>query len=247
MFGRKNKLAEKDKASKQLQASGVYSLGHAPHPYIVGDETVEAVKTRKIYNLWSGAWYTAILSVLLFWLPPFGQMIAGYVGGRKAGTPWKGAIAALIPMSLVFLLFLLRFTGMYVSQIDRFLGLPGEGAAFISGAVPIFGPVIGFMSDYASQFAGAMWSMDYFIYPYVLTVIFGYVGGILSLQHRREMEADGKEHPFIQLFLPQAAPAPEPAPEPAQEEPASPPPPKESKANPRKDWKMKKDRKKEKW
>jgi hypothetical protein len=251
MFGRKNKLANQDSATKQLQSSGVYSLGHGSHPFIVQNDTVEAVKNKSLYNFWSGVWYTAILSVLLFWLPPFGQMIAGYVGGRKTGTPWKGVLAAMVPMSFIFLLFLLRYMGNFVSEIDWFLGLPVSGAAYVSANLPVFGPVLGFMSNYIETFVTAMWSHDFIIYPYILTVIFGYVGGILSLQHRKEMEADGKDHPFIPITVHHGSPTPfdEQAPaDVAQEEPTQQtdePPVVKGKVP--KGWNVKKDKKKGKW
>ena len=207
MLGRKSKLSKRDKATKQLQASGVYSMGHGPHPYIVEQETVEAVKEKKIYSFWAGVWYTTVLSILLFWLPPFGQMIAGYVGGRKAGTPRKGMVAAFAPMTFIFLLFLLRYMGQFVTEIDQFLGLPGQGAAWMGENLPIFGPIIDFMAQYTQTFVSAMWSYDFFIYHFVLTVFMGYVGGILSLQRQRELESEGKQHPFVPLTIINQQPA----------------------------------------
>jgi len=201
MFGRKRDGYGQDRATRQLQDSGVYTMGHGPHPYVVGNETVEAVKAKNIYSFWSGVWYTTVLSVLLFWFPPFGQMIAGYVGGRKAGTPRRGALAALAPMSLIFLLFIMRQMNGFVTEIDWFLGMPSMGAALVTDKVPVLGPVFGFMFNYIDTFISAMWSHEFFIYPYVLTVIFGYVGGILSLQHRREMDAQGEGHPFHPIAI----------------------------------------------
>ncbi|MDO9538245.1 MAG: hypothetical protein Q7J68_07995 [Thermoplasmata archaeon] len=252
MFGKK-KLSGQDKTTKQLQSAGVYSLGQAPHPFVVENETVEAVKTKKIYSFWSGVWYTSILSILLFWIPPFGQMIAGYVGGRKAGNPRLGMLAALAPMTIIFLLFFLRYAGQFVTEIDWFLDLPGSGAEFMSTNLPIFGPVIGFMANYVETFVSAMWSHEFFIYPYVLTVIFGYVGGILSLQHRRELEAEGKDHPFMPIaFLPAQSmgspiqPILEDAP-PTMPSKVSEPEPEVEMGNVPKDWKLKKNKHKGKW
>ena len=251
MFGRKNTPPKGDEASRQLQKSGVYSMGHGTHPFIVEDRTVEAVKTKKIYSFWSGVWYTAVLSVLLFWVPPFGQMIAGYVGGRKAGSPFKGLLAALLPMCLIFILFMLRFANVFVDPINRFLGLPGEGADYVSSNLPVLGPVFGFMSEYIYAFGSNLWSYEFFIYPYVLTVIFGYVGGILSLQHRKEMEAEGKTHPFSPVTIVNAAPQPyssQDNPDPSQDEaPKKEGPTAMTVGKPSKNWKMKNDRHKGKW
>jgi hypothetical protein len=42
-----------------------------------------------------------ILSILLFWLPIVGPLVAGFVGGRKAGGLGNAIIAAFIP-AIVF-------------------------------------------------------------------------------------------------------------------------------------------------
>jgi|SRR5581483_7973464 len=49
-----------------------------------------------------------ILSILLFWLPLVGPLIAGFVGGRKAGSLGNAVLAVILP-GVVFgvLLFLL--------------------------------------------------------------------------------------------------------------------------------------------
>jgi hypothetical protein len=41
------------------------------------------------------------LSVLLGWIPVIGPAIAGYVGGRKAGSPGRGLVAGVIPAILL--------------------------------------------------------------------------------------------------------------------------------------------------
>jgi hypothetical protein len=41
------------------------------------------------------------LSILLFWLPTIGPLVAGFVGGRKAGGVGPALIAAIIPAVLV--------------------------------------------------------------------------------------------------------------------------------------------------
>ncbi len=248
LLGRKSKLSKRDSTTKQLQNSGVYSMGHGQHPYIVEEETVEAVKEKKIYGFWAGVWYTTIISILLFWLPPFGQMIAGYVGGRKAGNPRIGLLAAMAPMSLIFLLFLMRYMGNYVTEIDWFLGLPGQGAEWFGTNLPIIGPIIEFMAHYTQTFVSAMWTYEFFIYPYVLTVIFGYVGGILSQQRQKELQAEGKDHPFLPLTIINQQPMAQAQPDiaGAGDSPV--------KGNPSvimgkvpKNWDMKKDKKKGKW
>jgi hypothetical protein len=68
-------------------------------------------------------WMVA-LSVLLFWAPILGPLIAGFVGGRKAGTLGNAVLAAILP-AVIFgaALFLLA---------SLLTGLPLFG--FIAGA-----------------------------------------------------------------------------------------------------------------
>ncbi len=44
------------------------------------------------------------LSLLLFWLPVFGPLIAGLVGGYKAGAPGRAVLAVFLPAVLMGLL-----------------------------------------------------------------------------------------------------------------------------------------------
>jgi hypothetical protein len=66
------------------------------------------------------AWMVG-LSALLFWMPVVGGLIAGFVGGQKAGSPGRGAIAAILP-GLIFTALVILFGG-------------------ILGAIPIIGPI----------------------------------------------------------------------------------------------------------
>lgn len=187
MFGKKKNKVKGDEATQFLMKQGAYNIQHHPHPFVMDHETV---KKKKIYNFWSGLKYTVILSVLLFWIPPFGQMVAGYVGGRKAGTPMKGLFAALIPVSVLFILFGLTSIGIFSDQIGWFFSLPETGATFVSG-IPIFGTIAEFSTDYIIKFSESLGFGGPWLTPYILTIIFGYVGGIMSLQHQKEMEESG--------------------------------------------------------
>ena len=44
-----------------------------------------------------GMFWMFIISLLLFWLPGIGSLIAGVVGGKRAGGILAGLLAALLP------------------------------------------------------------------------------------------------------------------------------------------------------
>jgi hypothetical protein len=65
-----------------------------------------------------------VLSLLLFWLPVVGPLIAGFVGGRKAGSVGHAMVAVILP-GLVFGVALFLFASVLT-------GLPVVG--FVAGA-----------------------------------------------------------------------------------------------------------------
>ena len=154
-----------------------------------GNEGKKVKRARKAYSIWSAMKYTMILSILLWWLPVFGQMIAGYIGGRKAGSPWRGLIAAILP---VIALFAVITTLDYVFTQNLY----GSGttttsllAGFTAG-MPIVGPYLDFTREYVSKFIDSLaGTSPYGLNSYVITLAFAYIGGILADQTRREIEA----------------------------------------------------------
>jgi len=71
--------------------------------------------------------WMVILSILLFWLPAFGPLIAGIVGGKVAGGVLRGLAAVLLPAVLLSVaLFALATT---------LTGMPVIGALAGAGAL----------------------------------------------------------------------------------------------------------------
>lgn len=144
---------------------------------------------RTVYSLWSSAKYVLILSLLLWWLPMFGQMIAGYVGGRKAGGPWRGVIASILPVLGIFAIISAFESGVLPDEV---FGVGIRPSALLGGlatSIPFLGPYFEFTQEYVSQFVSALaGSSPYGINSYVLTVAFAYIGGIIAEQNRREIE-----------------------------------------------------------
>src|ERR1700761_1534534 len=65
------------------------------------------------------------LSILLFWLPILGPLIAGFVGGRKAGGVGNAILAAILP-AIVFGV-LLFFLGTLLTGFPLFGFVAGAG------------------------------------------------------------------------------------------------------------------------
>jgi hypothetical protein len=202
LFGRR----KHDETTHSLLRSGVYRLND------IEDEEIEKFNGAKVaYGFWSAAKYTFILTVLLWWLPVFGQMIAGYVGGRRAGSPGRAILAALFPLIFIFAISMAFDAGLIPSEVNGFVIDP---EALMNGAgqnIPFVGPYLAFATMYIDSWMGAIQSITMLkVDNYIITIAFAYIGGIIADQTRREMEfiaahsgretniVVGREHPVDQ-------------------------------------------------
>ena len=145
--------------------------------------------TNVVYSFWSASKYVLILSLMLWWLPMFGQMIAGYVGGRRAGGPWKGVAASIVPVVCLYAVMSGFDSGFLPSHAFGVAIAPAAIGASLTHSVPFLSPYLQFSSDYVGSFVNALeGASPYGINTYVLTVAFAYVGGVLAQQNRREIE-----------------------------------------------------------
>lgn len=86
--------------------------------------------------------WMAVLSLLLFWLPLLGPLIAGFVGGHTAGSAGRGVLAAILPaaaLSLLLFAFGTALTGIPLIGIlagaGVFVMIVFQGAPLIIGAL----------------------------------------------------------------------------------------------------------------
>lgn len=85
-------------------------------------QTIEAEQSQSRGSILSGAFWMLLLSALLFWLPALGQLIAGYVGGKKAGGVFAGLIAGILPAIIIGGGILTLSTSMDLPIIGAVLG-----------------------------------------------------------------------------------------------------------------------------
>lgn len=122
-------------------------------------------------------------------MPTFGQMIAGYVGGRRAGGPWKGVLAALIPVAIFLTVVGMASHGILTNEISFVANLPSYVGSGISAHVPVLAPYIEFITVYVATFVESLsLTLKFGLNGYLVTVIFAYIGGIVSYQRRKEKE-----------------------------------------------------------
>lgn len=79
-----------------------------------------------------GSIWMIVLSVLLFWLPVVGPLLAGWVGGMKAGGVGSGIMAVFLPAIVVGIL-------LAMVPAATFAGIPVVGAIIASlAAIGLF-------------------------------------------------------------------------------------------------------------
>ena len=86
-------------------------------------------ETKKGSMIMAMAWMF-ILSLLLFWLPAFGSLVAGIVGDKVAGGVGSGILAALLPGILLAVGLLVGGTML--------TALPVVGAVIAGGGLLLY-------------------------------------------------------------------------------------------------------------
>ncbi len=167
------------------------------------EEDLFSLGKKQPYSFWSSVKYIFILSLMLWWIPTFGQMIAGYVGGRKAGNHWKAASAALFPVAVIWILSLLARATATFPQLANLLALPAMAAYGVGQALPILNPSIHFLVDYVTSFAVALReTVSMGLNGYLVTIIFAYIGGLIALQTSQERAVHSEEDAMAREALP---------------------------------------------
>lgn len=140
------------------------------------------------FSFWASARIILILSVLLWWIQPAGPMIAGYVGGRRSGAPWKAVLAALLPVLIILIANYSYAHNVAARQIDFVASLPvavGDGVASI---LPFLGPYKDFLIGYMQSFVDALrTTFGMGTNGYLMVILFAYIGGLIGEQARREL------------------------------------------------------------
>src|SRR2546426_282615 len=140
------------------------------------------------FSFWSSSRVILILSFLLWWIQPAGPMIAGYVGGRRAGSPIKAVIAALMPIAAIYIANVAYAHNFASHQIDFVASLPMVVSDGASSILPFLAPYKDFMVAYMRGFVEALTStFGMGTNGYLMVVIFAYIGGVIAGQTPPEL------------------------------------------------------------
>ena len=92
----------------------------------------------------AGVCWMFVLSTLLFWLPVIGPLIAGFVGGKKAGGIGSAIVAVFVP-GIVFgvVLFALAASITGLPLIGAIAGFGGLALSLIHITPLLVGAIVG--------------------------------------------------------------------------------------------------------
>lgn len=140
------------------------------------------------FSFWSSSRIILILSFILWWIQPAGPMVAGYVGGRRAGSPMKAVVAAFLPVIVIFLANLSYAANVASRQIDFVASLPMVVSDALASILPFLLPYKEFLVSYMTGFVSALSTVfGMGTNGYLMVVIFAYIGGLIAEQTRREL------------------------------------------------------------
>jgi hypothetical protein len=90
-----------------------------------------------------GMVWMLVLSILLFWLPVVGPLIAGFVGGRRSGGVGNAILAALLPGLLIGALTFFFATLLTGPLFGFMAGLGGAGLALVHLGPMLVAAIVG--------------------------------------------------------------------------------------------------------
>ena len=139
---------------------------------------------NSMYDTRSGTFLTIALLFILGWIPMIGQMVSGFAGGRRAGSPIRGLIASGVGTAVV--LAIMFFTVEGLKSINSALLTDPEGEiAEIVAMYPALQQLLDAALYYARElFGSATFEIDYA--TYAITVPFGVIGGVFADQAQKE-------------------------------------------------------------
>jgi hypothetical protein len=171
----------RDRAPRRSQHPGVYRIE-------VDNEASRFHGDGLPFSFWSSSRVILILSFLLWWIQPAGPMIAGYVGGRRAGSPMKAVIAAMMPVFAIYIANMSYAANVAKGQIGFVASLPTIVTDGLSSILPFLVPYREFLVSYMAGFMSALTTtFGMGTNGYLMVVIFAYIGGLIAEQTRKEL------------------------------------------------------------
>ena len=146
--------------------------------------SVVGTNSRSFYDSKSGTFLLIALALVLWWVPYLGQMIPGYVGGRRAGSMSRGILVSIVGTAVLAGLAL----GGAVT-VSWLLSTPSimECISSYPALQTVFDYISGYLSTFILITESGFSITTEMIKEYLLMGAFAIVGGAMANQARKEM------------------------------------------------------------
>ena len=176
---------EMDEMTRLLLSQGVYSLKKSEDA--IDKRVLKLLKAseKRVYRFWVGVLYGIIIMVSLSWIPLFAPMIAGYIAGRRAGSPARGTMAAAI---IVVVFYIINSPSSLSSLPVNIVSARDSIFSSISYHAKWLIPALSFIKSYTTPTVTVLsGQLTYTPQTYTILLVFAYIGGTMAKQRREEI------------------------------------------------------------
>ncbi len=176
---------EMDEMTRLLLSQGVYSLKKSEDA--IDKRVLKLLKAseKRVYRFWVGVLYGIIIMVSLSWIPLFAPMIAGYIAGRRAGSPARGTMAAAI---IVVVFYIINSPSSLSSLPVNIVSARDSIFSSISYHAKWLIPALSFIKSYTTPTITVLsGQLTYTPQTYTILLVFAYIGGTMAKQRREEI------------------------------------------------------------
>ena len=131
----------------------------------------------------AGIFVATVMALLLWWVPYLGPMAAGFMGGRKAGSMYRGILVGVVSCVLILLVTGLLSVGVAALYTGDFAGPVQDFSVVLYDA-------LGLLSDYLETFIIVTdTGFEFDQGTYFLLGAMSFIGGVFADQARKEVKA----------------------------------------------------------
>ena len=131
----------------------------------------------------AGIFVATVMALFLWWVPYLGPMAAGFMGGRKAGSMYRGLLVGIVSCFLLLLITGLLSVGVSALYEGDFAGPVEEFSTGLYDA-------LGMLSDYLGTFIVVTdTGFEFDQATYFLMGAMAFIGGVFADQARKEVKA----------------------------------------------------------
>lgn len=145
-----------------------------------------AESSNSLYNIKSGTLLTFAFLFVVGWVPMVGQAIAGFVGGRRTGSPYRAIVSSILAVVMAVAVLIAVAVGIETT-CSLLSTTPEKQIADFSATYPVLGQLASGLLDYVYALFGSNGVLEINAIMYLVTIPFAVLGGVVADQTQKEM------------------------------------------------------------